>query len=104
MQKKVAQLLGVCVDTIVGWEMRGTVPTIGQIPKIIDIIGYLPIDVDISTLGGRIKYYRYFNGVSQEELAKKLGVNESTIFHYEKGVHRPQTKILKRLEVLIPDF
>jgi transcriptional regulator with XRE-family HTH domain len=73
-------------------------------PGIIKAIGYLPIVIDTSTLGGRIRYYRYLNGISQEELAKRFGLNETTVFHYEKGAHRPLAKTLKRLEALITDF
>lgn len=101
LQKELATLMGVCEDTVVGWELRETTPTIGQMPNIIRIIGYLPVDFDISTLGGRIRHYRHVNGVSQEELAKELGLNESTIFHYEKGTHTPMPKSLKKLEILL---
>jgi transcriptional regulator with XRE-family HTH domain len=38
-------------------------------------------DVDSSTLGGQVNLYRYLHGLSQEELAVKLGINESTVFH-----------------------
>lgn len=103
LQKDVAKILGVCEDTIVGWEMRDTIPTIGQMPKIIKTIGYLPIDIDISTLGGKIKYYRYFNGISQEELAKELELNESTIFHYENNTHKPVLRTFRKLEFFLKD-
>jgi transcriptional regulator with XRE-family HTH domain len=101
LQKDVAEILGVCEDTIVGWEMRGTEPSIGQMPGIIKVIGYLPLKIDVSTFGGRIRYYRYVHGISQEDLAKELGLNESTIFHYEKNRHKPLPGILMKLEILL---
>jgi DNA-binding XRE family transcriptional regulator len=96
-QAEVATIFDACEDSVVGWEMRGRTPGIEKMPKIIEAIGYLPIDIDTSTLGGKIKCYRYMNGVSQEKLAGLLGINESTVFHYEKGTHKPFPKTLKKL-------
>ncbi len=100
-QAELAKKLVVCDDTIAGWEMRRTEPGIKQMPQIIEAIGYLPIDIETSSLGGKIRYYRYINGLSQEELAKILGINESTVFHYEKNIHQPLPKILKKLKILL---
>jgi len=44
-QADIAKLLSVCEDTIVGWEMRGTIPSGGQMPGIIRIIGDVPIQI-----------------------------------------------------------
>ena len=52
-------MLSVCEDTIVGWEMREIVPTMLQMPGIINIIIYPLVQIDAATLGGRIGYYRF---------------------------------------------
>ena len=67
---------------------------------------YVPFDVDTSTLGGKIKLYRYLHGLSQEELALKLEVNKSTVFHYENNKHNPLRKHLKNLILyyIVTDF
>jgi len=49
-------------------------------------------------LGDKIRQYRFQSGISQEKLAKMVGVNESTIFHWEKGQSKPFSKSLKKLE------
>lgn len=36
-----------------------------------------------------MKKYRLENGLSQEDLGKLIGVNESTIYSWEKGEHKP---------------
>src|SRR5690606_30533576 len=93
-QASVAKILSVCEDSVVGWEMKGTTPTMRYMPHITRMLGYLPVQIDTSTLAGRIIQFRYLNGISQEDLADALGINESTVFHYEKGTHKPSPKIL----------
>ena len=100
LQKDVANVIGVCEDSITLWENNRNEPSIIYYPKIIQFLGYVPFDIDISTLGGQIKLYRYIHGLSQEELALKLNVNESTVFHYEKNKHKPSPKTLKKLKSL----
>lgn len=97
-QSDVAKIFDVCEDSVTGWENSRSIPQIKYYPKLIKFLGYNPFQVDSDTLGARIKKYRIENGLSQEELAKKLGVNESTVFHWEKGTHIPFTSKLKILE------
>jgi DNA-binding XRE family transcriptional regulator len=100
VQRDVAEMLGVCLNTVEGWESRKKMPAIRQMPGIIRLLGYLPIQIDSSTMSGNITYYRYMRGITQEELAKELGVNESTVFHYEKGTHKPVRKTSLKLQAL----
>ena len=103
LQSEMAKIFDVCSDTITNWENNRGGPQIQLYPKIIRFLEYLPIKIDISTLGGRIKEYRYLNGLSQEQLAYQLGVNESTIFHYENGKHKPTTKTARKIISLLKD-
>lgn len=43
--------------------------------------------------GEEIKKYRLKLGLTQEELAKKIGVSKNTILNYEKGGTIPESKI-----------
>ena len=101
LQKDVAEKIGVCEDSITYWENNRSEPSVKYYPEIIKFLGYVPFEVDASTMGGQIKLYRYLNGLSQEEFALKLGVNESTVFHYEKNEHKPTKKILNKLHSLV---
>ena len=98
LQKDVATILNVSEDTITYWENNRSKPFVKQYPKIIEFLGYDPYSYDTLTLSGRMKIYRHKNGLSQEELAKMLGVNESTIFNWEKGNHVPMPQKLHLLE------
>lgn len=92
-----AERIGVTEESITNWEVNRHEPQIEYYPKIIDFLGYFPFDIDTSTLGGKIKRYRYMKGVAQEQLAKELGVNESTVFHYEKNNKKPLRKTMAKL-------
>ena len=101
LQKDVANMIGVCEDSITLWENNRNEPSIIYYPKIIIFLGYVPFEIDVSTLGGQIKLYRYLHGLSQEELARKLEVNESTVFHYENNKHKPSSKTLRKFKSII---
>lgn len=100
-QSDVAKMLGVCEDSIVGWEMRGTIPTVRQIPGITKMIGYLPIDIDTSTLGGEIYYYRIMHGLNPKEFGALTPADASTILVREKGKHVPPKRKYKKIEEII---
>ena len=96
-----AKLIGVCEDSITSWERNRNEPSVIYYPKIIQLLGYIPFDLNISIFGGQIKLYRYLNGLTQEELASKLNINESTVFHFETGKHQPSAKVFKKINVLL---
>ena len=51
-------------------------------------------------LGSRIKELRLAERLSQQELAKELGVGQNTVSKYETNFKRPSYEIL----ILIADF
>ena len=100
-QSQVAKQLGVSEDTITFWENDRAKPLIINYPKIVDFLGYNPFSSDASTLAGKIQNYRHLMGISQEQFGKLIGVNESTIFHWEKGSHTPLPSMLKKLNTIL---
>jgi len=100
-QSDVAKIFDVCEDSITGWENGRSIPQIQYYPKLIEFLGYNPFPVETETLGGRMKNFRILNGLSQEDLAIKMRVNESTIFSWEKGNHSPFPKKKKLLDELL---
>ena len=49
------------------------------------------------TMGNKIKTLREKSGMSQTELADKLGLSKSVISAYEKGIRNPSFKVLPLL-------
>jgi DNA-binding XRE family transcriptional regulator len=100
LQKDVARIIEVCEDSITYWETNRNKPTVVHYPKIIQFLGYVPFEVDTSTLGGQMKLYRYLNGQSQESLAHSLDINKSTVLNYENNKHKPSIKTFKKFKSL----
>jgi DNA-binding XRE family transcriptional regulator len=101
LQKEVADQLKVSEDTVTYWENNRVQPMIHHMPVIIQFLGYNPFVIERKTLGGKIKYYRYVNGLSHKALGKLLFVNASTIGSWEINEFAPQPKTHKKLLTLI---
>ena len=101
LQKDIADMIGICEDTVTYWENDRAEPLTKHYPKLIKFLGYIPFEIDTNTTAGKMKMYRFLNGLSQEDLAKELGINESTVFHYENGKHLPQPQTLLKMKYII---
>ncbi|WP_165760124.1 helix-turn-helix domain-containing protein [Niastella populi] len=97
-QHEVASHFGVFYNTITLWEKNKTEPGVERYPAITVFLGYFPWEVDTSTLGGKIKEYRYLHGLTQEAFAKLVGIEEALINGYERGRKKPLPKTVERLE------
>jgi transcriptional regulator with XRE-family HTH domain len=90
-QKDVAQLLGVTTDSVAYWENNRNQPSLRMIPGIIAFLGYNP-DLDApadETLGERIIRVRRALGIRQNDLARQLGVDPTTLARWERGESAP---------------
>jgi len=96
LQKEVAQMLGVDEVTVYNWEKNRASPRLQHTPKVVEFLGYLPFE-EPETLGERIVYYRRLGGVTQKELAKKIGVDPATLARWERGEREPQGAYRERL-------
>jgi DNA-binding transcriptional regulator YiaG len=102
-QKDVADLFEVSTDTITNWENNRSVPQIQFYKKIIDFLEFFPFDIYTSTLQGKMKEYRYRNGLSYKEFAKLFGVNQTTILDWEENTIRINSKYIDDLKKVIRD-
>jgi len=97
IQAEVARALGVTESTVTNWEKNRTTPTLRQIPRIIEFLGYEPRLNSDQTLGRRIRTHRQYRGWSQKELAKKIGIDPTTLSRLERGKGRRLASVLKRV-------
>jgi len=67
----------------------------------IQFLGYSPFLFDTSTLGGRIRNFRFESGLSHEDLARKIGINESAIYAWEKEENKPMRRKLSLLQKIM---
>lgn len=57
------------------------------------------IDFDMRKTGERIKELRQGLGISQKNLAEKIGVAQNTLAQYEKGTSKTSLEVLVNLAV-----
>ena len=48
-----------------------------------------------------IKYLRKLKGLSQLQLANKLGISFKTVSHWESGYSEPSIELLKKLKIVL---
>jgi len=97
-QKDVARELGVNFKTYENWEQGKYEPEIRFLPAVIRFLGYDPHPAPVS-LPDRIRAARRRQGISQRELARRLGLDPATVWAWEAGtVVRPFPRIVAMFE------
>ena len=97
LQRDVARILDVTVDSICNWERSRSSPRLYLIPGIVKFLGYMPDQSTNANLGLRIRLIRHSLGMRQDFLARQLGVDPSTLGRWERGKGQPQAKHLKKV-------
>jgi transcriptional regulator with XRE-family HTH domain len=100
LQKQVAAQMSVNKNTIANWEKQRNYPALPYLPAIIRFLGYNPLP-EGETLAGKLIRYRTSQGISQKTLAKKLGIDPSTLARWERGDREPTGLYRKVVEKLL---
>ena len=53
--------------------------------------------MDKIKIGARIKYFRELNNISQSDLAHSIGIDRTTLSHYESGFRLPNIFVLWKI-------
>lgn len=96
--KALAKRFDVSEELIVSWERKGGQPGVQLYPQIIEFLGYVPFDIDTSTLGGKVLFYRYLHGLTKKAFAAQIGIDLKTV----RAVEENQTLFLKTMRKLNP--
>jgi transcriptional regulator with XRE-family HTH domain len=97
-QRDVAQIVGADTTTVFYWESNRVTPSLKYLPKIIDFLGYVPLDILPEKPGEKIAFYRRLLGLGQRELGRLLGIDPSTLWKWENGKSQPSPKLFEKLE------
>ena len=79
-------------------------PSLAQIPKIIEFLGYDPFEKKTEDLEERIQEFRRVHGLSQKKLARLLEIDQSSIGNWERGENQPTKRLLDKLNQFINTF
>lgn len=90
-QLQAGAIIGVSESCVTNWELGHTEPEICYVPAIIEFIGYCPY-TPTADLIARLRAIRWAFGLTQEKLAKLMGVDESSLYSWEREEHRPTKK------------
>lgn len=96
LQRDVAGQIGVDLKTLCNWERQRTEPEIRFLPAIFQFLGGDPRPRP-STLSERIWAARTALGLTQEVLARRLGVDPGTVGRWEAGRGKPRKTTLEAL-------
>jgi len=103
-RQQTAEIIGTDKLSIANWEHNRSGPRPRYLPKIIDFLGYTPKDLfTVKTFGEKIRFYRQIHGLTQKEMANKIGINTSTIMYLENEKHRPTKKLVTKITACIQD-
>jgi transcriptional regulator with XRE-family HTH domain len=96
-----AEMLSVDPATVRGWERRGHRPWPGLHARLAGLLG-LPTAADAgATSGGRLRAARLHAGLTQRELAKRVGVGQQAVSGWESGEETPTGRQGVRLSEIL---
>ena len=100
LQRKVAEKLGVDKMTACNWETNRTSPQLRCIPRIIAFLGSVPDHTQVESLGQQIVAPRRRLGLSQRKLARRLGVDPTTLSSWERETTAIEATHVKDRDIL----
>lgn len=93
-QRDAAKRMGVCLESVLGWEKGKKTPMASQYPTILSFLGYEPWPLP-RTLGEKLLAERRRRGLSAKRAAKSLNVDEGTFAGWERGSRKPTRQSLR---------
>jgi transcriptional regulator with XRE-family HTH domain len=95
LQRQVAEQLNVDKASVYNWETNRTKPGLEYMPAIIRFLGYNPLP-QAKGWAERLVQCRTVMGVSQEEAARRIGVDQCTLARWERGEREPTGRFAAR--------
>ena len=59
------------------------------------------LEINMTEVGNRIKELRIENGMTQTDLAQKIGVATNTVSQYEKGLSKTSIDVIANLAIAL---
>jgi transcriptional regulator with XRE-family HTH domain len=100
-QKDVAVAIGVDTNTVTNWEKGHSQPELRFIPRIIEFLGYEPDGSNPVSLGEKVKRYRCLEGISQNVLAQRIGIDPTTLRRLERNQGMCSQAVLTKVATIL---
>ncbi len=114
-QRDLAIAVGVTTSMVLRWERRGAIPSAARVPQLAAVLGAPPEALfGRAARGGAtrpaeseavaptsLRALRQAAGLSQWQLAVRLGVTEGAVSHWEAGDRQPNARYLADLARLL---
>ena len=102
-QWDVAKRIGVDTSTVTNWELGRTEPEGQSIPGILDFLGTDPRPLG-EGFPERLRRAREALGLTQRQLATRLGVDPSTVWSWERGRSaRPPRNLARWVRIAVSE-
>ena len=92
-KQEMAEMLGVEVSTVAGWQTGRKKPRVWYLPRIIAFLGYDPFSQGAS-LGERLRAERQRQGLTQHQLARLVGTTQAIVSRLETGGEVTNARVL----------
>jgi DNA-binding XRE family transcriptional regulator len=93
----VAKILLTTDDSVTGWEVNRYEPKAKYIARIVLFLGYIPEEWKRGSLGTQLHYARLVSGMNQEQVAKKIGCDESNLRMIELNKRIPREETSEKI-------
>ena len=93
-------MLGVSEASIWQWENNRTTPKVSLVPKVYTFLGYAPYTPRLP-FGAWLAAVRWGLGLSRRKLARRLGMDVTTVDRWERGRGQPTADSLARIRRFI---
>jgi transcriptional regulator with XRE-family HTH domain len=104
LQRDIAVEIGCSEASLLNWERGRAEPEVRFIPSVLRFLGYDPRPAPLS-FGERIKRKREGQGISQRELARRLDVDQATVWAWETGqVRRLYPRLIRLFEEYLEEL
>jgi len=99
-QSEVAKLLAVTESCVWNWESNTSTPHWRYLKPIVESLGYDPLP-PAETMAERLVRCRWLRGWTQKEMAKRLGIDPTTLARWERGERSPAENYRERIRRLL---
>lgn len=101
-QAQLAKMVGTTSQNISQYERGIRKPKIETLRKIAEALECSPAELDNSlaspmSVGDNIRYWRKYEGMTQQDLAERIGIEAKIIQKYEAGELKPKKKVLQNV-------